>query len=238
MKKFNNVIALVVLSVIFVACGTQKPKKLTAEYVREQEQQLLLSKRLKDLENAAKKEDKEFDLKIQKYKEEGWESQGANSIRWSLREHQMRKGEEGYKEYIGKANNGLTESQAISMAQANAFGDFARAFASAVESELEKTDKNNKNKNGGATVKREQSAEFKQDVYQNATTLAGPYLEQSYVFVKKINDDNWSAEVAFLYNTKQDLDVMKKIFKKLLENTKLYTKEKLWLKEAMEELKK
>ncbi|MBS9766625.1 MAG: hypothetical protein KGV44_03675 [Flavobacteriaceae bacterium] len=220
------------------SCGVKPQKQLTAEGVRNKIQQERLKKRLKTFEDAIEKEEEEFNQKIKKFKDENWQSQGANSIRWSLTEHQLKRGEEGYKSFVGTAEQGFTQSQAISMAQANAFGQFTRDIASVVQSNLDKIDINNKIGKEEGKAKHYKSAEFKKEVHQNATSVVGPYLEKSYVFTRKVNDDNWSAEVAYLYNTKQDLDIVKAVLEKMLKNTKLYTAEKLWLKKAIEELKK
>ncbi len=213
MTKLRNYLMLAVALLMLSSCLTQK------KVDRKLEKQVLKAKLTS------------MDEMLDKYK--GWEPGGTKSVKLSLLEHNQKMSSGTYKEYKGSAEEAITQSQAKSLAQANAYGMFAKDIGSIVQAAAKKHGEIHKNNEGTEAFEN-----FKDEISQNAIIAANNFLEKSFVFVKKAKDGTWAAEVMYVFNESQDLDATNEILKKTLKNTKLTVKEKLWLKKLMDDLNK
>lgn len=213
MKNFRISVVAMMILLSLSSCVTQK------KVDRKLEKKVLKAK----LNN--------MDEMLDKYK--GWEPGGTKSVELSLLEHNSKRNSGSYQEYKGTAEEAITQSQAKSLAQANAYAMFAKDIGSIVQAAAKKHGEVHKTNEGTTAFEN-----FRDEITQNAIIAANNFLEKSFVFVKKAKDGTWAAEVMYLFNQDKDLDAVNATLKKTLQNTKLTVKEKLWLKKLMDDLNK
>ncbi len=228
MKKvffIKGLLLAVTLSSVLVGCKTldQKlaDKRARAEY--DAELQIIEA------------EKNNFEEIMKRYKAEQWQTDGTKSIELSLREHQRDVAKDNIKEYKGSCEEAITKSQAISIAQIDAYKRYAKDMASMIETKAEEL---NFYKKENADDTAEANTSLQEELQQNAIAVTGGFLEKAYVFVKRDENNRWWADVAYLYDKNQDLKAMKKVLSQTVQNTKLWTEEKMWLKKLSKELNK
>ncbi len=232
----KGLLLVLVLTSILVGCKTQeqrlKDEKAKLKYKIEMEKARAEYEEQKEALEARKNNFKEL---MKKYNTEKWQTDGTKSIEWSLREHQTAVAKDNIKEYKGSCEEAITKSQAISIAQIDAYKRYAKDMASMIETKAEES---NLYKKENADNTAEANTWLKEELQQNAIAVTGGFLEKAYIFVKRDENNRWWADVAYLYDKNQDLKAMKKVLLQTVQNTKLWTEEKMWLKKLNEELNK
>ncbi len=233
MTKLRNYLMLAVALLMLSSClayrESLEQRRVRKDEIKDKKMQRKNNRKLR--KQKYKAEITSLDDMIEKYKD--WESGGTKSIKLSLLEHNQKMNSGTYSEYKGTAEDAITQSQAKSLAQANAYAMFAKDIGSIVQAVAKKNGEIHKNNEGTEAFEK-----FKEKIAQNAIIAANNFLEKTFVFVRKTTSSTWDAEIMYVFNESQDLDATNEILKKTLQNTKLTVKEKLWLKKLMDDLDK